>query len=274
MFQGKTAFITGAGSGIGRALAVTLAQRGCALSLTDIDEAGLQETADQVQRHNVGLRTGRLDVSDRAAVEQAVNDTVDEFGTLDLIFNNAGVALTDPVDQLEYDDFEWLMNINFWGVVHGTKAALPHMQKQNSGHIINISSLFGLIGVPTQSAYCAAKFAVRGFTESLVAELKFSDSNVTAHSVHPGGVATSIAKSGRFRNDMAGTGTKEQSLKNAERMLTLPPEKAAEIILDGVRTNNPRILVGSDAKRLDFFQRLMPRKVTDMLVKMSKKNRE
>lgn len=274
MFQGKTAFITGAGSGIGRALAVTLAQRGCALSLTDIDTAGLQETADQVQRHNVGLRTGILDVSDRAAVEQAVNETVEEFGTLDLIFNNAGVALTDPVDQLEYDDFEWLMNINFWGVVHGTKAALPHMQKQNSGHIINISSLFGLIGVPTQSAYCAAKFAVRGFTESLVAELKFNGGNITAHSVHPGGVATSIAKSGRFRHDIVGTGTKEQSLKNAERMLTLPPEKAAEIILDGVRTNNPRILVGSDAKRLDFFQRLMPRKVTDMLVKMSKKNRE
>jgi short-subunit dehydrogenase len=256
-FKGKTAFITGAGSGIGRALAETLAAEGCNLAISDKNEAALEETAALVRSNHIQVRTTVLDVADREAVQAEAEAVLTHFGGVDLVINNAGVALSDTVAEMSYDDLEWMMNINFWGVVHGTKAFLPAMKARNMGHIVNVSSVFGLFGVPAQSAYCAAKFAVRGFTESL--RLEMLGSGVTVHSVHPGGVATNIANNSRFRRNAVGETDVEEARKGSAQMLTLPPSDAARIILDGVRKGDPKILVGRDAKIMDLVQRLRPR---------------
>ncbi|MDX1696141.1 MAG: SDR family NAD(P)-dependent oxidoreductase, partial [Ketobacteraceae bacterium] len=195
-YRDKVAAITGAGSGIGRATALMLAEQGCHLALSDVDEKGLLETASQVS----GVRCTHhiVDVADREAVYAWANQVFQEHGRINIIMNNAGVGLGDTVEQMKYEDFEWLMNINFWGVVYGTKAFLPYLKQSGEGHIINVSSVFGLIGVPTQSAYNAAKFAVRGFTESLREELEIEDACVSATSIHPGGIKTNIARNSRL----------------------------------------------------------------------------
>ncbi|MEH6561284.1 MAG: SDR family oxidoreductase, partial [Marinobacter sp.] len=184
--KNKVAVVTGAGSGIGRALAKALAMRGCRLALSDVNEEGLAETAAAIEGSEV--RTYRLDVGDRDAIYAHAAEVAKDFGQVNIIINNAGVALSASVREMTDADFEWIMNIDFWGVAHGTRAFLPHLIASGDGHVVNISSVFGLIGVPTQSAYNAAKFAVRGFTESLRQEMKLEKQPVAVSCVHPGGI--------------------------------------------------------------------------------------
>ncbi|WP_421711082.1 SDR family NAD(P)-dependent oxidoreductase [Alcanivorax sp.] len=258
-FSGKVAAITGAGSGIGQATAIALAKEGCHLAISDISKESLDNTVELLAGYPVVISTHEVDVSDRKAVYQYAEDTVATHGKVNLIMNNAGVGLGETVDNMSYENFEWLMNINFWGVVYGTKAFLPHIQQAGEGHIVNISSVFGIIGVPTQSAYNAAKFAVRGFTESLREELDIAGGLVSATCVHPGGVKTNIARNSRM-GDMGSMnmGDKEDIANMFEKIAMTTPETAARTILKGVRKNRRRVLVGGDAIMLDTTQRLMP----------------
>ena len=211
---GKVAVITGAGSGIGRALAQLLAEEGCDLALADINEANLQRTADELSRHGRRISCHTLDVADRAAVYAFADDVLNQHGSAYLIINNAGVAVSQRIAELSYSDFEWIMGINFWGVVHGTKAFLPHLLQNNAGHIVNVSSIFGIISMPSQGAYNASKFAVRGFTEALRQEL--CSSKVVACCVHPGGIKTNIARAARFYQGINGQ-------RDADRAAAFPP---------------------------------------------------
>lgn len=202
-FEGRVAAITGAGSGIGRALAEQLAGHGAHLALSDIDDTGLAETVRRCEGRGVKVTSAHLDVADRAAVDAWAEAVAAEHGKVNLIFNNAGVALGATVEDMSIEDMTWLMNINFWGVVYGTKAFLPHLKAAGEGHIVNISSVFGLISIPTQSAYNAAKFAVRGFTDSLRIELDAMNCGVSCTTVHPGGIKTNIARNARMDPTLA-----------------------------------------------------------------------
>lgn len=260
-FHGKVAAITGAGSGIGRALAMELAGRYCNLALSDVNRESLEETAAMAaESSSIKVTTQVVDVADREAVHTWADDTAREHGAVHLVFNNAGVALGTTIEGAEYADLEWIININFWGVIHGTKAFLPHLRKTGAGHIVNISSVFGLIGVPSQGAYNASKFAVRGFTEALRQELDMAGGQVSASSVHPGGIKTNIAKAARFSDNMTDfTGSDEaQSKANFERMFLTTPEAAARTILHGVQRDSRRILIGPDAHAIDWMARLLP----------------
>ncbi len=249
------AVITGAGSGIGRALSLDLAERGSHLALADRNAEPLHETAQRARQRGIKVTEHVLDVADAGALAALPDAVVAEHGRATMLFNNAGVALAGTFEQTDLKDFEWLFDINFWGPVRLTKAFLPVLREQPTAHIVNISSLYGLVAPPGQTAYAAAKFAVRGFSESLRHEL--AGSNISLSVVHPGGVATSIAKSARIPDAVAATLDPVRRAK-MERMLSLPPEDAASIILRGVEARAPRILVGSDAKRIDVLQRLMP----------------
>jgi NAD(P)-dependent dehydrogenase (short-subunit alcohol dehydrogenase family) len=271
-FQNKVAAITGAGSGIGRGLAIALAEAGCHLALSDINEAGLAETKQLAEGAGNGrVTTTRLDVANREAVLAWAEQVVADHGRVNLIFNNAGVALGATVEGMAIADFEWLMSINFWGVVHGTQAFLPHLKASGEGHIVNISSLFGLLAVPSQSAYNAAKFAVRGFTESLRQELDMLDCGVSATCVHPGGIKTAIARSARQDASIRALGLDEATAgKDFEKHFITTADKAARIILRAVRRDSRRALVGPDAVLLDKVQRLMPslyQRLTPLLIK-------
>lgn len=265
-FSEKTAAITGAGSGIGRALARKLASSGCHLALSDISEDGLAETVALIGNQHIKCITTKLDVSSREAVETWAAASIEEFGDIDLVFNNAGVTVVDNVNSMTYDDFYWVMNINFWGVVHGSKAFLPHLLGRRQGHLINISSLFGLVTVPGQSAYNASKFAVRGFTEALGQEMRGKGVGVSC--VHPGGILTDIAKNARFKRSFSGNQTAEEFSNTFDAIARTTPERAADVILEGVNKNKRRILIGSDARLLDRLQRLMPIKYSDFLNKV------
>lgn len=252
---GRTAVISGAASGIGRALAVRLSGVGCPLALVDVDEAGLAETASMV---TTPTTVRRLDVSDRGE-QLAFAAMVAEWAPAPLgaVFNNAGVALAATVADSSTEDEEWLRRINFEGVVHGTHAYLPILRAQGSGAIVNTSSVFGLAGIPGQSAYCASKFAVRGFTESLRHEL--AGSGLRAITVHPGGVKTNIARNGRLHNDPKGLGrSKEEIVAEFEAFVRTTPERAAEVIHRGVDAGKARILVGPDAYVFDLLTRVTP----------------
>lgn len=271
-FSGKVAAITGAGSGIGQATAIALAKKGCHLAISDISQESLEKTIKMLAHYPVKVSSHVVDVSDREAVYKYADDTVTEHGKVNIIMNNAGVGLGETVENMSYENFEWLMNINFWGVVYGTKAFLPHLKRADEGHIINISSVFGIIGIPTQSAYNAAKFAVRGFTESLREELDIEGGRVSATSVHPGGVKTNIARNSRM-GDMGdmGIGDKEDIADMFEKIAMTTPETAAKTILKAVRKNRRRVLVGGDAIMLDTTQRLMPTGYQRLLEVMFKK---
>lgn len=255
-FQGKVAAITGAGSGMGRGIAINLAKRGCHLSLSDVTEEALMETERLAASHGVNVYSHLVDVSDKAAVEKFASDTNEQHGKVNMIFNNAGVSVTDSVEHLGYDDFNWLMNINFWGVVYGTKAFLPYLQKADEAHIINTASIFGVIAVATQSAYNASKFAVRGFTESLAQELDGSQIGVSC--VQPGGVKTNIVKFSRFHATDNMSTNREEMEANFEQLAGLTSEQAAEIIVAGVAKKKRRILVGKDAKILALITQFLP----------------
>lgn len=263
--EGKVAAITGAGSGIGRATAILLAKKGCNVAISDINGKGLEETAKSCLEHGVKVSTHRLDVANKQDFYDWAEKVVQEFGSVNIIINNAGVALGATVESMQYEDFEWLMGINFWGVVYGTKAFLPHLKASGEGHIVNISSLFGLVGVPTQSAYNAAKFGVRGFTESLIQELTLEKSCVSATSVHPGGIKTNIAKAARV-TETPGVVDKK-STADFEKMFITPPSKAAEQIVNAINKKQRRLVIGIDAKILSFIQRVMPVRYQALLVR-------
>jgi len=252
---GKTAVITGAAGGIGRALAVSLARRGCHLALADIDETGLAETAALASGPGLGVTCHRLDVADRRAVADFPGAALAAHPGVDLLVNNAGVALGGDFEQVAEADFEWLFDINFWGVVRMTRAFLPALKASAEARIVNISSLFGLIAPPGQTAYSASKFAVRGFSESLRHELAGTRIGVTT--VHPGGVATSIARNARMSVTVTDT-ERARMERRFQRLLTMPPERAAEIIVSGIERRRPRIIVGRDAKLAALLERLMP----------------
>ncbi len=259
-FKNKVAAITGAASGMGRTLAVELARRGCHLALSDVNETELVKTAELAGQHGVKVTITRLDVADKAAVYAWADQVVRDHGKVNLIFNNAGVALTAPLEHVKLSDFEWIVGINFWGVVYGTQAFLPHLKASGEGHIINTSSLFGLMSVPTQGCYNATKFAVRGYTEALRMELEMEGSCVSATCVHPGGIATNIAMAGKVDPVMEKlTGvTEEQQKRRANKMInTTTAESAARQILTAVEKNARRVLVGPDAKFLDKVVRLL-----------------
>ena len=259
-FANKVAAITGAGSGIGRALALQLAEAGCHLALSDVNEDGLAETARQAAREGLRLTTARVDVSKRDQVHAWAERAALDHGQVNLIFNNAGVAMGGTVAETDYADYEWMMGINFWGVVHGTKAFLPLLKQAGEGHVINISSVFGLMAQPTQSGYNAAKFAVRGFTESLRQELDLENCGVSATCVHPGGIKTNIARDARM-SASAGkllNSDAETARRNFEKLFRTTAGEAASVILRGVRRDARRVLIGSDAVAIDALQRLAP----------------
>jgi NAD(P)-dependent dehydrogenase (short-subunit alcohol dehydrogenase family) len=270
-FENKVAAITGAGSGIGRALALELAGRSCHLALSDIDEVGLAETVRQIGAPGVRVTTQAVDAADRRAVYDWADQVVADHGKVNLIFNNAGVALGSTIEGMSYDDIEWLMNINFWGVVYGTKAFLPHLKASGEGHIANVSSVFGLAAIPTQGAYNAAKFAVRGFTECLRQELDMTNCGVSATSIHPGGIKTGIARSARKDPCITDLGLGfDASGEKFERAFITSPEKAARIILRAVERNKRRCLVGPDAYVFDWIVRLLPSRYQDIATRVSK----
>jgi len=258
-FDGRVAAITGAASGIGRALAIELARRGAHLALADIDDDGLADTVARCEGAASGVKvtSQHLDVADRAAVEAWADQVVADHGAVHLVFNNAGVALGATVAAMSYDDFEWLMNINFWGVVYGTKAFLPHMLAADEGHIVNVSSVFGLVSVPSQSAYNAAKFAVRGFTDALRMELAIEGSRVSCTTIHPGGVKTNIARNARMDDSVEElTRDPDAIAADFDKLAMTSPERAAKQILAAVARDQRRALIGPDAKVIDFVSRL------------------
>lgn len=272
-FKNKVAAITGAGSGIGQQLAILLAQAGCHLALSDKNASGLMQTVELLQGSGVHITTQVLDVSDRLAMQAWAEATVEKHGTVHLIFNNAGVALGSTVEGASYEELEWIVGVNFWGVVYGTKAFLPYIKQAGEGHIINISSLFGLTAQPTQSAYNATKFAVRGFTESLRQELDMEKCGVSALCVHPGGIRTNIANAAKVNDSVRSVGINPtQSAETFNRLLRCSPHEAAHQILCAVQKNQRRLLIGPDAKVVDFIQRLLPtgyQKLTTLLMRLT-----
>lgn len=259
-FKGKVAALTGAGSGMGRSLAVELARRGCDLALSDINEAGLVETMKACVMYGVHVTTQQLDVADRAAVFAWAAQVAQTHGRINLIFNNAGVALAAPAETAKIEDFEWIMGINFWGVVHGTQAFLPYLRASGDGHVINTSSLFGLIAMPTQSTYNASKFAVRGYTEALRMELELEGIPVSATCVHPGGVATNIATASRVDDSIKKLTGQDADAhrRQANRLINATqPDDAARQILAAVERNARRVLIGQDARRVDLIARVL-----------------
>lgn len=259
-FNNKVAAITGAGSGIGRGLAINLAKQGCDLALSDVNKNGLSETVNEARGHGVKVSYRILDVANREDVYRWADEVVAEHGRVNMIFNNAGVALSGTVDALSIEDYEWIMNINFWGVMYGTKAFLPHLEASGEGHVINISSVFGLTSQPLMSGYNASKFAVRGFTESLRQDLEITGSCVSSTCVHPGGIKTNIARDARISDSTFGItgGSKEATLAEYEKLFIHTPDSAAKVILDGVKKNKRRVLIGADARVFDGLARVLP----------------
>ncbi|SPM41386.1 NADP-dependent 3-hydroxy acid dehydrogenase YdfG [Mycobacterium numidiamassiliense] len=252
-FAGKVAVVTGAGSGIGQALAVELGRSGASLAISDIDTEGLAHTEEQLKAIGVPVKTDRLDVTEREAFLLYADAVNEHFGKVNQIYNNAGIAFTGDIEVSQFKDIERVMDVDFWGVVNGTKAFLPHLIASGDGHVVNISSVFGLFSVPGQAAYNSAKFAVRGFTEALRQEMILAHHPVRVTTVHPGGIKTAIA-----RNAGAAEGLDREQLANMfdKKLAMTSPQKAARIILDGVHKNRARVLVGPDAKILDLMVRL------------------
>ena len=252
-FAGKVAAVTGAGSGIGQALALELARSGAAVAISDVDTEGLAQTEEQLKAIGASVRSDRLDVTEREAFQLYADQINEYFGKVNQIYNNAGIAYTGDVDISQFKDIERVMDVDFWGVVNGTKAFLPHLVASGDGHIVNVSSLFGLMSMPGQAAYNAAKFAVRGFTEALRQEMVLNGDPVKVTSVHPGGVKTAIV-----RNAIAaeGVNTQAQSKFFDKRLASTTPQRAAQIILDAVHKNKARVLVGPDAVVLDLIVRI------------------
>jgi NADP-dependent 3-hydroxy acid dehydrogenase YdfG len=268
-FDDKVVVITGAGSGIGRALSLNLARQGARLALSDVDEVGLAETVRQVEAAGVReVRSDRLDVADRGAFEAYAAAVVDHFGRVNVVVNNAGVALAGDLEDLDWSDMDWIMGINFWGVVHGTKFFLPHLVASGDGHVVNLSSLFGLVSMPGQSMYNAAKYAVRGMSEALREEMLIAGHPVGVTVVHPGGIKTAIARNAR----VSGREDKEATAKFFdEKLAKMTPERAAEIIVKGVQADKARVLVGLDAHALHHLAKLTGSRYQDLVARVGRK---
>ena len=263
-FKGRTAVITGAGSGIGAALAAALAARGANLALADINEARLQEVADALKSNEIKVTTHKVDVADKDQIAAFAEAVEHEHGAVHGLFNNAGVALGGTFDRVKDDDFEWLMNINFYGVVRMTRAFMPLLKQADMAQLVNVSSIFGIVAPSGQTAYSSAKFAVRGFSNALMHELEGTSIGVTT--VHPGGVNTRIAEDAKKPEDM--TDAELAAVKKmAKEGLVMPPPEAAEIILRGVERRLPRVLVGKDAHTLAILERIFPIKYWNFIKK-------
>lgn len=254
-FRGKVCVITGAGSGIGSALALNLARRGAKLALSDIDNEGLAETVRRVEELGTEVKSDRVDVAEREAVLQYADEVKGHFGVVHQVYNNAGVAHHGNVDKTAFKDFDRVMDVDFWGVLNATKAFLPHLIESGAGHVVNLSSLFGLIAVPGQSAYNSAKFAVRGFTESLRQEMIADRAPVLVTCVHPGGIKTAVARNASYAEGIDG---QNASAMFDKYLASHSPEMAAQTIVDGVRKGRGRVLIGWEANLLDLFVRAVP----------------
>jgi NAD(P)-dependent dehydrogenase (short-subunit alcohol dehydrogenase family) len=252
-FAGKVAVVTGAGSGIGQALAIGLARSGAKVAISDVDTEGLATTEAQLKAIGAPVKSDRLDVTEREAFELYADAVVEHFGHVNQVYNNAGIAFAGDIEVTGFKDIEKVMDVDFWGVVNGTKVFLPHLIASGDGHIINVSSVFGLFSVPGQAAYNAAKFAVRGFTEALRQEMLVAGHPVSVTTVHPGGIKTNIV-----RNMTAVDTVDKDGLSQAfdKKLAKTSPQKAAHIIMDGVRKKRARVLVGPDAKALDLIVRV------------------
>jgi short-subunit dehydrogenase len=263
--EGTVAVVTGAAGGIGRALALGLAAKHCSLALADINATGLDETAMMARDCTSTVTTRLVDVADSGAVERFTSEVIESHGRVHLLINNAGVALGGRIEEVSPQDIAWLFNINFWGMVYGIKCFLPVLKQQPEAHIVNLSSVFGLLAPPGQAAYAASKFAVRGFTDSLRQELA-ATSAINVSCVYPGGVKTGIASNARYGSmtDAA----RERVHTFFERNLRLSPDQAAEMILRGVEANKDRILIGRDAYMLDLLARLAPVGSTRLLSRL------
>jgi short-subunit dehydrogenase len=260
--RGAAAAVTGAANGIGRALALALAARGCDLALADRDEAGLQTLAAEIAKMQLTIppkvTTHRVHVGEPTQIADFASAAIAAHPALNIVVNNAGVALLGQFTEIEQAQMDWLMNINFWGVVHATRAFLPQLSRQREAHIVNLSSLFGLLAPPGQTAYCAAKFAVRGFSESLRHELQMANSPVRLSVVHPGGVATNIVRSSRTGTGVTDNARRAEIIERFDQVAKTTPQAAALRIVQGIEKNQPRILIGNDARLMDILQRLRP----------------
>jgi short-subunit dehydrogenase len=258
--RGAVAVVTGAASGIGRALAVDLAKGGAQLALADVNSSGLEETRKLLG--DAVARTYAVDVSQASAVEDLANRVQQDFGRAQLLVNNAGVALLGTLAEVSLEDMEWLVQINLWGVIYGCKFFLPMLQREPDAHIVNVSSIFGLIGPPGQTAYAASKFAVRGFSESLREELR-ATSAIKVTSVHPAGIATPIAHSARAGRSITAA-ARQEAEEYFKKVAVISPEEASRAIMKGILGNKNRVLIGRDAYRIDRIQRLFPSRASAM----------
>jgi len=252
-FAGKVAVVTGAGSGIGQALAIELARSGARVAISDVNTEGLAATEERLKAIGAQVKADRLDVTEREAFELYADAVKEHFGKVNQIYNNAGIAFAGDIEVSPFKDIEKVMDVDFWGVVNGTKVFLPHLVESGDGHVINISSVFGLFSLPGQAAYNAAKFAVRGFTEALRQEMMAAGHPVKVTTVHPGGIRTNIA---RNMTTVEAVNKHELAKTFDNKLASTSPEKAARVILDGVRKNRARVLVGPDAKALDLIVRI------------------
>jgi short-subunit dehydrogenase len=278
---GAAIAVTGAASGIGRALAIELSARGADLALADRDEAGLQSVAAEIAQSNKTARRKlslhRVDVGEREQIAAFAREAVAAHPALNILINNAGVALLGQFHEIDQAQMEWLVNINFWGVVHSTRAFLPHLASRPAAHIVNLSSIFGIVAPPGQTAYAAAKFAVRGFSESLRHELQMAKSPVRMSVVHPGGIKTNIVRNSRAGVGVTDNERRVQSIERFDAIAQTSPKDAALRIIKGIEKNQPRILIGGDARFMDLLQRFRPATYWNVMAKriekMSKKGK-
>jgi len=258
-FEGLAALVTGAASGIGRALSLELAARGCDMAIADVDLPGLESLAEEIKStYSRRVLLERVDVADLPNVQAFAQAVIAAYPNLSIVVNNAGVALRGDFEEIDHAQMQWLMGVNFWGVVHGTRALLPHLERRPRAHIVNLSSIFGIVAPPGQCAYAAAKFAVRGFSEALRHELAAKKSPVRVTVVHPGGVATNIVRSAPAGARLKSTMSASEVAERFDEIARTKPRAAALRIIRGIERSEPRVLIGSDARLMELIQRLRP----------------
>ncbi|WP_310963184.1 SDR family NAD(P)-dependent oxidoreductase [Nocardioides terrisoli] len=266
--EDKVVVVTGAGSGIGRAVALNVAAKGALLAVSDWNEDGLAETVELLKEAGArGIKADRLDVSDKDAFVAYATAVKEHYGRVNVVVNNAGVSHSGPVTAMEYADFEWIVGINFWGVVYGTREFLPHLIESGDGHLVNISSLFGLVSMPGQSTYNATKYAVRGFTEAVREDMILGKHKVGVTCVHPGGIKTGIARNGRTT---AGEDHDKLAATFDAKLARMTPDKAAAIIVDGMLAGKARVLVGADAHAIHWTGKLLGSRYQDVFARAAR----
>lgn len=270
-FENKVSIVTGAASGIGRETAILLAEEGSNLAISDINEKGLKEVEQICRKQGRNVSAHVADVADRAAMQKFVKDVIDRHHAADILINNAGVTVFDTVKDGSVEDFEWILGINLWGTYYGCKFFLPYLSQSKDAAIVNISSIFGFAGIPTQAYYCTTKFAVRGFTDALRLELAQSDPHVHVCCVHPGTIDTNIVRNGRFLNKTILGDTKEELAANFHKMAMTGPLKTAKAIVEGIRKKRKRIRIGIDSKLIDVICRLFPKSYPAIILPLFKK---